>query len=165
MALNLQYNPDHYGGSSGDEYAMVKEQLEKSGLFTVNLQSTEWVTYSKASRADEYPLFQFGWFPDFSDADNYLTPFFPEGGFLKNHYNNATVNDLIGKQLTEADKTKREAAIKDVQNALAKDISTLPLLQGAQVAVVGSGVNGVEKTLDPSFKFRLGRNFQVTAPS
>ncbi|PRB44530.1 peptide ABC transporter substrate-binding protein [Arthrobacter sp. MYb23] len=156
VALNLQYNPDHYGGSSGDEYAMVKEQLEKSGLFTVNLQSTEWVTYSKASRADEYPLFQFGWFPDFSDADNYLTPFFPEGGFLKNHYNNATVNDLIGKQLTEADKTKREAAIKEVQTALAKDISTLPLLQGAQVAVAGSGVNGVEKTLDPSFKFRLG---------
>ncbi len=92
VALNLQYNPDHYGGSSGDEYAMVKEQLEKSGLFTVNLQSTEWVTYSKASRADEYPLFQFGWFPDFSDSDNYLTPFFPEGGFLKNHYNNPEVN-------------------------------------------------------------------------
>ena len=156
VALNLQYNPDHYGGSSGDEYAMIKEQLEKSGLFTVNLQSTEWVTYSKASRADEYPLFQFGWFPDFSDADNYLTPFFPDGGFLKNHYNNPTVNDLIAKQLTEADKTKREADIKDVQNALAKDISTLPLLQGAQVAVVGSGVNGVDKTLDPSFKFRLG---------
>lgn len=156
VALNLQYNPDHYGGSSGDEYAMIKEQLEKSGLFTVNLQSTEWVTYSKASRADEYPLFQFGWFPDFSDADNYLTPFFPDGGFLKNHYNNPTVNNLIAKQLTEADKTKREADIKDVQNALAKDISTLPLLQGAQVAVVGSGVNGVDKTLDPSFKFRLG---------
>lgn len=156
VALNLQYNPDHYGGSSGDEYAMIKEQLEKSGLFTVNLQSTEWVTYSKASRADEYPLFQFGWFPDFSDADNYLTPFFPEGGFLKNHYNNPEVNELISKQLTDADKTTREAAIKDVQNALAKDISTLPLLQGAQVAVVGSNVNGVDKTLDPSFKFRLG---------
>ncbi|MFP3578258.1 ABC transporter substrate-binding protein [Arthrobacter sp. SIMBA_036] len=156
VSLNLQYNPDHYGGSSGDEYAMIKEQLEKSGLFKVNLQSTEWVTYSKASRADEYPVFQFGWFPDFSDADNYLTPFFPEGGFLKNHYNNPAVNDLIAKQLTEADKTKREADIKDVQNALAKDISTLPLLQGAQVAVTGSGVSGVDKTLDASFKFRLG---------
>lgn len=156
VALNLQYNPDHYGGSSGDEYAMVKEQLEKSGLFTVNLQSTEWVTYTKASRADEYPLFQFGWFPDFSDADNYLTPFFPKGGFLNNHYNNDAVNELINKELTEADKSARETAIKDVQNALAKDISTLPLLQGAQVAVVGSGVNGVDKTLDASFKFRLG---------
>ena len=74
--FNLQYNPDHYGGSSGDEYAMIKEQLEKSGLFKVDLQSTEWVTYSKARRADEYPVYQFGWFPDYSDADNYLTPFF-----------------------------------------------------------------------------------------
>ncbi len=105
VSLNLQYNPDHYGKSSGDEYAMIKDQLEKSGLFKVNLQSTEWVTYSKASRADEYPLFQFGWFPDFSDADNYLTPFFPEGGFLKNHYNNPKVNELINKQLTTVDKT------------------------------------------------------------
>ncbi len=154
--MNLQYNPDHYGKSSGDEYAMIKDQLEKSGLFKVNLQSTEWVTYSKASRADEYPLFQFGWFPDFSDADNYLTPFFPEGGFLKNHYNNPTVNDLISKQLTTVDKTERESTIKDAQNALAKDISTLPLLQGAQVAISGSGVKGVDSTLDASFKFRLG---------
>ncbi|MFF2245212.1 ABC transporter substrate-binding protein [Arthrobacter sp. NPDC058130] len=156
VSMNLQYNPDHYGKSSGDEYAMIKDQLEKSGLFKVNLQSTEWVTYSKASRADEYPLFQFGWFPDFSDADNYLTPFFPEGGFLKNHYNNPTVNDLISKQLTTADKTEREATIKDAQNALAKDISTLPLLQGAQIAISGSGVKGVDTTLDASFKFRLG---------
>ncbi|UVJ38348.1 ABC transporter substrate-binding protein [Arthrobacter sp. CJ23] len=156
VTLNLQYNPDHYGGSSGDEYALVKEQLEKSGLFKVNLQSTEWVTYSKASRADEYPLFQFGWFPDFSDADNYLTPFFPDGGFLKNHYNNPAVTALINKQLTTADKSAREAGIKDAQNALAKDISTLPLLQGAQVAIAGSSVKGVENTLDASFKFRLG---------
>lgn len=156
VTLNLQYNPDHYGNSSGDEYAMVKEQLEKSGLFKVNLQSTEWVTYSKASRADEYPLFQFGWFPDFSDADNYLTPFFLENNFLKNHYSNKMVIDLINKQVTTADKSQREAAIKDAQNALAKDISTLPLLQGAQVAISKAGVNGVDKTLDPSFKFRLG---------
>ena len=66
VSLNLQYNPDHYGTSSGDEYAMIKDQLEKSGLFKVNLQSTEWVTYSKASRADVYPLYQLGWFPDYS---------------------------------------------------------------------------------------------------
>jgi len=156
VSMNLQYNPDHYGNSSGDEYALVKDQLEKSGLFKVNLQSTEWVTYTKASRADEYPIFQFGWFPDFSDADNYLSPFFLENNFLKNHYKNPNVIALINKQLTTVDKTQRESAIKDAQNALAKDISTLPLLQGAQVAISGTGVNGVDKTLDASFKFRLG---------
>jgi len=156
VALNLQYNPDHYGNSSGDEYALVKEQLERSGLFKVNLQSTEWVTYTKASRADEYPVFQFGWFPDFSDTDNYLSPFFLENSFLNNHFKDPAVTELIHKQLTTVDKTLRESTIKDAQNALAKDISTLPLLQGAQVAISGSGVNGVDKTLDASFKFRLG---------
>ena len=39
---------------------------------------------------------------------------------------------------------------------MAKDLPTLPLLQGAQVAVVGKDVKGVESTLDASFKFRYG---------
>ena len=55
---------------------MIKDQLEASGLFTVDLQSTEWVQYSKDRVADVYPAYQLGWFPDYSDADNYLTPFF-----------------------------------------------------------------------------------------
>jgi len=154
--IKLQYNPDHYGKSSGDEYAMVKDQLEKSGLFTVDLQSTEWVTYNSASKKDSYPVFQLGWFPDFSDADNYLTPFFVGGGFMNNHYSNAEVETLIAKQLVTGDKSEREKAIQEVQDLLAKDISTLPLLQGAQVAVSGTNVKGVDSTLDASFKFRLG---------
>jgi peptide/nickel transport system substrate-binding protein len=156
VTIKLQYNPDHYGKSSGDEYAMVKDQLEKSGLFKVDLQSTEWVTYNTASKKDSYPVFQLGWFPDFSDADNYLTPFFVGGGFMNNHYSNPEVEALIAKQLVTADKSEREKAIQDAQNLLAKDISTLPLLQGAQVAVTGTSVKGVDSTLDASFKFRLG---------
>jgi peptide/nickel transport system substrate-binding protein len=156
VTIKLQYNPDHYGKSSGDEYAMVKDQLEKSGLFKVDLQSTEWVTYNTASKKDSYPVFQLGWFPDFSDADNYLTPFFPKGGFFNNHYSNPGVDSLIAKQLITGDKAEREKTIQEVQDLLAKDISTLPLLQGAQVAVSGTNVKGVDSTLDASFKFRLG---------
>lgn len=156
VTINLQYNPDHYGKSSGDEYAMVKDQLEKSGLFKVNLQSTEWVTYNSASKKDSYPVFQLGWFPDFSDPDNYLTPFFVGGGFMNNHYSNPNVEALIAQQLVNGDKSAREKQVQEIQNLLAKDISTLPLLQGAQVAVSGNGVKGVDSTLDASFKFRLG---------
>lgn len=154
--IKLQYNPDHYGKSSGDEYAMIKEQLEKSGLFKVDLQSTEWVTYSKARTADAYPVYQLGWFPDYSDADNYLTPFFVPGNFLKNHYENPAVTDLVSKQLTTVDKAEREKVLGEAQTAVAKDLSTLPLLQGAQLMVAGADVKGVEKTLDASFKTRLG---------
>jgi peptide/nickel transport system substrate-binding protein len=152
ITLNLQYNGDHYGPSSGDEYAAVKAQLEQGGLFTVNLQSTEWTQYSKDRTADVYPAYQLGWFPDYSDADNYLSPFFTTDNFLKNHYDNTAVNDLIVKSQTETDKDKRMADLAQVQDMVAKDLSTLPLLQGKQVAVVGTGVNGT--TLDASFKFR-----------
>jgi len=157
VTLNLQYATAHYGPSSADEYALVKEQLESSGLFKVNLQTTEWTQYSKDRTTDVYPEYQLGWFPDYSDADNYLTPFFVSStSFLHNHYSNPTVDSLITKEATTTDPTQRAQVIGQVQDAVAKDLSTIPLLQGAQVAVVGKGVQGTKDTLDASFKFRYG---------
>ncbi|WP_299955164.1 ABC transporter substrate-binding protein [uncultured Modestobacter sp.] len=156
VELNLQYSNDHYGPSSGDEYALIKNQLEESGLFTVNLQTTEWVQYSKDRVADVYPAYQLGWFPDYSDADNYLTPFFLTENFLANHYSDQEVNDLILQQATTADPAERQALIEEIQTQVAEDLSTLPYLQGAQVAVTGTDVSGAEDTLDASFKFRYG---------
>jgi peptide/nickel transport system substrate-binding protein len=156
IALSLQYSNDHYGPSSGDEYALIKDQLESSGLFTVDLQTTEWVQYSKQRTADAYPAYQLGWFPDYSDADNYLTPFFLTENFLSNHYSNQQVNDLILQQASTPDPAERTALIEQIQELEAADLSTVPYLQGAQVAVVGTDVTGTEDTLDPSFKFRYG---------
>ncbi len=153
--LKLQYT-DRYGTSAADEYALVKQQLEQSGLFKVDLKSTEWTTYTKERRADAYPVYQLGWFPDYSDADNYLTPFFIPNNFLGNHYENPAVTEIINKQLVTTDKAERSKLIGEAQAAVAKDLSTLPLLQGAQVMVAGTGVKGVEMTLDASFKTRLG---------
>jgi len=152
VTLNLQYNGDHYGPSSGDEYAAYKTQLEKGGLFTVNLQQTEWVQYAKDRTADVYPMYQLGWFPDYSDADNYLSPFFVKDNFLVNHYTNSAVDDLVVKEQTEGDSDARLDIIGQIQETVAKDLSTLPILQGKQVAIVGKDVKGT--TLDGSFKFR-----------
>jgi len=154
VVLNLQYNPDHYGESSGDEYALVKSQLEASGLFTVNLQATEWVTYAADRTNDVYPAYQLGWFPDYSDADNYLTPFFGDGNFLGNHYNNPEVSSMIVAQASETDPATRQGMIEQIQALVAADLSTIPLLQGSQIAVTGVNVSGA--VLDGSFKFRYG---------
>ncbi|TFD71150.1 ABC transporter substrate-binding protein [Cryobacterium fucosi] len=154
VTLNLQYNTDHYGPGSSDEYALVKDQLDASGLFTVNLQSTEWVQYSKDRTSDAYPLYQLGWYPDYSDADTYLTPFFLKENFLQNHFDDPEVNNLILKQAVTADPTARTALIEEIQDKVAVQLSTLPLLVGAQVAVTGTDITGTEDTLDASFKFR-----------
>jgi peptide/nickel transport system substrate-binding protein len=154
LDISIQYVAERYGPSSGDEYAIIKDNLESSGLFTVNLQSTEWVQYSEDRVADLYPVYQLGWFPDYSDADNYLTPFFLTENFLANHYDNPEVNDLILEQAVTADPAAREALIEEIQDKVAADLSTIPYMQGAQVAVVGTDVEGAEDTLDASFKFR-----------
>ncbi len=153
VKLSLQFSPDHYGPSSGDEYAMIKDQLEADGLFSVDLQSTEWVQYSEDRTSDVYPAYQLGWFPDYSDADNYLTPFFLTENFLGNHFSDQAVNDAILKQAVTPDAAERTALIEQIQDMVAEQLSTVPLLQGAQVAVAGADVNGV--VLDASFKLRF----------
>jgi peptide/nickel transport system substrate-binding protein len=155
--LKLQYNSDHYGSSSADEYAAIKSQLEEGGLFKVDLQQTEWTQYSKERVVTEssdgsYPVYQLGWFPDYSDPDNYLSPFFRDGNFVNNGYANKAVNDLIVKQAGQTDASAREQTLKQIQTLETKDLSTLPLLQGAQVAVTSTKVKGV--VLDASFRFR-----------
>ena len=154
LDISIQYVAERYGPSSSDEYAVIKDNLESSGLFKVNLQSTEWVQYSEDRVADLYPAYQLGWFPDYSDADNYLSPFFLTENFLSNHYDNPEVNDLILEQAVTADPDARTALIEEIQDKVAADLSTIPYMQGAQVAVVGTDVEGTEDTLDASFKFR-----------
>jgi len=154
VELNLQYSPDHYGNSSDEEYALIESQLEAGGLFDVNLQTTLWDTYSTERREDLYPAYQLGWFPDYSDADNYLAPFFLKENFLGNHYDNPEVNDLILEQASTVDENERTAKIEQIQELVAEDLSTVPYLQGSQVAVAQNDVEGV--TLDASFKFRYG---------
>ena len=155
--LKLQYNPDHYGSSSADEYAAIKSQLESSGLFKVDLQSTEWTQFNKDRVVTEdsdgsYPVYQLGWFPDYSDPDNYLSPFFRDGNFVNNGYSNKEITDLIVKQAGEKDESARENLLKEIQEKETDDLSTIPLLQGAQTAVTGTSVKGV--VLDASFRFR-----------
>src|SRR3954468_4918334 len=160
VQLSLQYTTDHYGPSSGDEYALIKDQLEADGLFQVNLQSTEYVQYSKDRVADAYPAYQLGWLPDYSDADNYLVPFFLNTptvtNFLANHYDNPQINTLIQQEVTTQDASARTKLIEQIQNEEAKDLATVPYLQGSQVAVVGKDVKGTQDTLDAAFKFRYG---------
>ncbi len=109
--------------------------------------------YSKDRTADVYPSYQLGWFPDYSDADNYLTPFFLTENFLGNHFSDAETEELILKQAVTADPAERTQIIEDIQDRVAELLSTVPLLQGAQVAVAGADVDGV--ILDASFKFRF----------
>lgn len=154
LELEIWWTPSHYGDSSADEYTEIKRTLEDSGLFTVNLKSTEWDQYSTSAFTDQYPAYQLGWFPDYPDADNYLTPFYSKDSFLGIHYNNKEVNDLLAEQAASTDPAEREAIFQQIQEIAAVDVPIVPIWQGEQVGVTQPGISGVEDTFDPSFQFR-----------
>ncbi|MFC1413475.1 ABC transporter substrate-binding protein [Streptacidiphilus sp. N1-12] len=154
VTLNLQYNTDHYGASSTDEYALIKTQLEGTGLFKVNLQSTEWAQYGKDRVADLYPLYQLGWYADYLDADDYLASFYSHNSWVDNNYDDPAVQALIQQEETETDPAKRTALIEQVQDKVAAAVPLLPLLQGSTAIVTRSDVSGVPDKLTSAYQFR-----------
>lgn len=155
VSITLWYTPTRYGAVTADEYVELKRQLEGSGLFKVDLQSTEWQQYQTDYKAAKYPAFGLGWFPDFPDPDNYTAPFLYKGGYFKNNYDNAALNDLIVKSQGQNDRKAAEPTFAEIQKITAEDVPVLPLWQGKQIAAARTGVTGVKETLDPSYIVRF----------
>ncbi|MGW3916593.1 ABC transporter substrate-binding protein [Streptomyces sp. NPDC005070] len=154
VTLSLQYNSDHYGSSSADEYALVKTQLEATGLFKVNLQSTEWTQYGKDRVKHLYPLYQLGWYADYLDADNYLSPFYSANSWVANDYSDPAVRELIKKEETETDTGRRAELLEEAQDKAAASVPLLPLLQGSTAIVTRTDVSGVPDELSSAYQFR-----------
>jgi len=155
IELNLWYTPTHYGDSSADEYAEIERALETDDIFDVTLDSTEWSRYVSAATTDQYPAFQMGWFPDYPDADNYTAPFYgSKTSWLNHHYKNERVDELIRKERASEDPDVRKEAFEEIQRLTAEDVPIIPVFQAKQIAVVRDSIEGIGKTLDPSYVFR-----------
>ena len=153
--FELWYTPSHYGASSADEYAEIKHELDGSGLFNVTLKSSEWAQYDQAALTDKYPQFQFGWFPDYPDADDYTASFYATTSFLNDHYSNPKMDDLLAKEKATTDEQQRAKYFTEIQKIAAQDAITVPVWYGGQTAAIRSNIHGVEDTFDPAFLFRF----------
>jgi peptide/nickel transport system substrate-binding protein len=153
--LTVGWTPTHYGPSTEDEANELQRQLEASGLFKVTLKSTEWEQYQTIYKQGAYDLFILGWFPDYPDADDYLSPFLVDGGFFQNGYKNPQANKLVAQEQGTDNQSKREQIFGQLQDIAAKDVPFIPSWVGQNTAVYGKGMSGVESTLDPSFIFRF----------
>jgi len=153
--LTVGWTPTHYGPSTEDEANELQRQLEASGLFKVTLKSTEWEQYQTIYKQGAYDLFILGWFPDYPDGDDYLSPFLVDGGFFQNGYTNPQANKLVAKEQGSSDQAKRQKIFGQLQDIAAKDVPFIPSWVGNNTAVYGKGMTGVEDTLDPSFIFRF----------
>jgi peptide/nickel transport system substrate-binding protein len=155
VPITVGWTPTHYGPNAEDEANEVQRQLQASGLFKVTLKSTEWEQYQTIYKQGAYDLWILGWFPDYPDGDDYLSPFLVDGGFFANGYHNAQANKLVAQEQGTDDQAKRQQIFGQLQDIAAKDVPFIPSWVGQNTAVYGKGMSGVESTLDPSFIFRF----------
>ncbi len=144
--LVLWYTPSHYGSTEANLAQMIKQQLEATGLVTVELRSSEWGTYVQQLRQGQMMLALLGWYPDYIDPDDFLTPFLHSGAnkWTGSGYSNPKVDKLLDEAQSIPDKAKRAEIYKEVQRILAKDVPVIPLLQGKLYVVTKKNVGGVE---------------------
>lgn len=148
VALDIQYNTDHYGAESADAFALIASQLNASGLFKASLQSTEWNQYLKQVSANGFPAYELGWYADFLDAEDFYVPLYGPQGFINNNFDNPTFLSLIDKQATTASARTRAALSLRVQQQLAAQLPIIPLVQISASVAADSKVTGVQQALD-----------------
>ena len=153
--LQIWWTPTHYGELSSDEFLEIKRQLDGSGLFKVDLQSTEWEQYTGNCLADKCPAYQLGWFPDYPDTDDYVGPFFGSTSFLNDHYSNSKVDQLLKQEEGTRDQNKRVQIFKQIQELTVGDAPVIPIRQGVQTAVTYGNITGIQDTLTPDYIFRF----------
>lgn len=151
--LTVWYPPEHYGTTTADVMQVIKEQLEETGRITVNLQSQNWAEYVDSFVAGEsFPLFILGWFPDFVDPENWLTPFgsctaSPDQGIF---YCNEELDNLLKQAASTTDDAQREELYRQVGEMWAEELPTIPLFWEPEF-ITDRGIDGV--TIGPPFEF------------
>ena len=118
-------------------------------------KSTEWEQYQTIYKQGAYDLFILGWFPDYPDADDYLSPFLVDGGFFRTATRTRRRTSWSPRSRAPSDQAKRQQIFGQLQDIAAKDVPFIPSWVGQNTAVYGKGMSGVESTLDPSFIFRF----------
>jgi peptide/nickel transport system substrate-binding protein len=148
LILDLWYSPTHYGDTEPDVAAVLKKQLEESGVIEANLQFLEWAAYRDAGRAGELPFSLLGWYPDYLDPDNYTNVFaHSPASWSGSNYNNPDMDALLEAQAGELDEATRIGVLEEIQDFWVPESPFVPIAQGKLFVGYQDGVSGV--VLDP----------------
>lgn len=127
------------------------------GLLQIKPQPVESTTLFANVPKGVYPSYLVAWFPDFGDADNYISPLFActkgsattgcQEGASQNqgfNYYSERMNQLIEAERKEQNPEARQKIFADIQALLAQDVPAIPLVHKKDYAFAQSPVKNVE---------------------
>ena len=144
--IELWYNSSGHYGDTEDELATVlKNSIESCGKVAITLKSEIWADYRQSRNQGKLPFFLLGWYPDYSDTDDYIAPFLASSGSpsFGSFYSNATVDQWVLQEQTSTDPAVRLDAFNKIQDKLAADVPYIPLFSGYSETAYVNGMTGV----------------------
>ena len=161
LEVELWYTPTHYGDTEAQLAALIAEQWERTGMIKVTVKSSEWAQYVDQLSSGQFMLSLLGWYPDYLDPDNFLTPFLKSTAntWTGTGYANPRVDQLLDQAAVSTDKAEREQLYVQVQQILAEDVPYIPLVQGKLYVVLGPDVKSI--TVSP-LQFLIYASIEVT---
>lgn len=148
--------------------ATLKASMEKQlpGLVNVAINTTESATIFDNLDKGTYPSALLDWYPDYYDADTFISPFLScdegsasagcEAGQTQSggsFYYSDRANELIKQELAEQDTSKRDTLFTDLQDLVAADVPYIPLWQNKDYVFTKAGVEGA--AIQPTQQFLL----------
>ncbi len=146
LAIELWYNNDgHYGDTEALLAQTLQNDINACGKVSVSLQSTTWAVYKQKWASGAMPVFLLGWYPDYFDSDDYVSPFLAIAGAksLGSFYNNSQVDQWITEEQTTTSDAVRVARFASIQGQLATDVPYIPLFSGRADVEYNSSVQNV----------------------
>ncbi len=156
LTFDFWYTPSHYGDTEVDMAAVIKDQLEATGMMKVNVKSAEWAAYRDNWANKVMPIWLLGWYPDYIDPDNYTSAFAGTAGSkgLGIHFSSAVWDKKFVEGQTITDMGKRAAVYKDLQKMWTVEVPTMPIFQGTLYLFTQNNVRGI--MLSPTLQFNYG---------
>jgi len=153
FTFDLWYTPSHYGDTEVDMAAVLKDQLEATGVMKVNVKSAEWATYRDQWVNKQMSAYLLGWYTEYIDPDNYTAVFAGTAGSkgIGINFSDPVWDKKLTDGQTVTDMNKRIEIYKELQQMWTEDVPTVPIFQGTLYVFTQKNVHGVK--LSPTMRF------------
>jgi len=147
LDLDLYYESSGHYPMSQQQALVYQQDLEDSGVIVVTLYGLDWPFYRLARNAGTMPVFLYGWYGDYSDADNFA--FLPFASWLNLGYNTTYPQGGIDQYNLWVEGRSaltfegRESAYHDLQELQAQECSVIPIWQSKNYVVSNTEISGV----------------------
>jgi peptide/nickel transport system substrate-binding protein len=154
--FELWYTPSHYGDTEVDLAAVLKDQLEATGVMNVTVKSAEWATYRDNWSNKVMPAYLLGWYPDYIDPDNYTAAFAGTAGSkgLGIYFSDPEWDKKLLEGQTTPDMEKRTQIYEEIQRMWTDEVPTATIFQGTLFLFAKPDIRGI--LLSPTLQFNYG---------